>query len=358
MLIKKRVEIVRIEKNAFGENGELLYTITNDNGFSAAFSSFGARIVEALIPVNRNKPTNVVLGFKNVHEYITKGKNYGATMGRVAGRISKGEAIINNRKYYFTKNENDTNTLHGGGNSFESKNWSSKVEEKEDEASIVFSLMSPDGENGFPGNVEVEVKHTVTNNNEWIIEYKAATDKKTIFNPTNHVFFNLNGKFNEDVGKHRLKIASSKYVILDSQLLPTGELRSVQATCLDYRNSDLVCKSFCIGKSKAPQSNGLDHCFVFDDNICENQVTLENDDKSISLKMTTDCPSVIVYTLNSAAENLFAENEKIIAHAGITLEAQKLPDAINHAGFGNIVLSPKEKYYSRTIYKFHWIRKV
>lgn len=349
---------MKVKKSNFGENGELLYKITNKNGFSVAFSSFGARVVNALVPLDKNKPINVVLGFNNVDEYKTKGKNFGATMGRVAGRISNGKAIINKKKYEFIKNENNKNTLHGGGHSFESKNWNSEVEEKENEASIVFSLNSPDGEYGFPGNLQVNVKHTVTNNNEWIIEYMATTDKETIFNPTNHVFFNLNGKFNEDVGKHILKLMSSKYVVLDSELLPTGELRSVQGTPLDYQNSDLVSKNFGIKNSKEEKLNGLDHSFVFYDNVSENQAELQNDDNSILLKMTTDCPSVIVYTLNSVADDLFIGEEKINRYAGITLEAQKLPDAINHPDFGNIVIFPNEKYYSKTTYKFYWKKDI
>ena len=346
---------MKVEKSIFGKNGEILYSIKNNNGFSASFSSFGARIVNALIPLNGSNLINVVLGFKDADEYRTKGKNFGATIGRVAGRISNGEAIINKQKYQFIKNENNKNTLHGGGYSFESKNWNSKVEEKEEEASVIFSLTSPDREYGFPGNLKVYVKHTVTNNNEWIIEYMATTDKETIFNPTNHVFFNLNGKFSKDVGNHTLKLKASKYVVLDSNLLPTGELNNVQGTSLDYRNGDLVSKNF---KDNDEEVKGLDHSFVFDDNVIENQVELQNYNKSISLKMTTDCPAVIVYTLNSVADDLFIGTEKINKHAGITLEAQKLPDAINHSGFGNIVISPEERYYSKTTYKFEWVKDI
>lgn len=224
---------MKVTEKEFGQ-GAVLYRLENDNGFKMDVTNLGARIVAFYVPT-KDGVKNIVLGFDSAEEYLQKDPYIGATIGRVAGRIKDGSFVIDGKTYQTIQNEQG-NTLHGGPNNFETKLWLAETQQNLHEAKIIFTYTSLDEEQGFPGNLDVKVTYTLTNDNEWQVAYEAQSDIATLFNPTNHVYFNLTGDVTQSVGKHQLQLASEKFAVVDEKTLATGEIRSVADTPFDFRN--------------------------------------------------------------------------------------------------------------------------
>lgn len=344
---------MKVEKIPFGNTGAQLISIVNDHNMRLEVTDFGARIVNLFVPRKDGEIKNVVLGFDTAEEYLDKDTYFGATIGRVAGRIAGGKFTLNGQNYQAVQNEGK-NTLHGGPKSFEEKIWTTDIVESDDKVDIIFNYSSPDGENGFPGNLDATVVYTLTNDNEWTVTYKAESDKATLYNPTNHVYFNLSGNFTQDVSEHELWTTANKFAVIDDESLPTGELRDVKGTPFDFTSKGtLVGQGFTSDYQQNQLVSGYDHPFVFPKiETNKPQAVLTSPDKQLTLSILTDAPTVVIYTTNIGDKTVDLGDVTIGQHAGITMETQLLPDAIHHEGFGDIVLSDEGIFSSFTTFRF------
>lgn len=327
-------------------------TLTNSKDVSIKVIPYGAHLIEWSVPDAEGNFDNITLGLETLEEYTSQRTYYGATVGRVAGRIRDGAFSIDGKDYQLETNMKG-NHIHGGLNGLDTKLWDYRIEQKDDEASVVFSYVDPDGENHYPGTLSLEVTHTLTEDDEWILTYKATTDQPTLFNPTNHVYFNLYGNVRQTIMDHSLYVGADTFLELDESTLPTGKLLPVDDTPFDFREAAPVKQTI---ESDHPQTklvNGLDHPFVLKFEDEGPDVVLFEKESGRTVRMWTDQPVVVIYTHNGSKEDLQIDGTPIKEHAGITLETQNYPDAINQEHFGNIVLRPGEEYHAQTVYQFH-----
>lgn len=343
---------MKITQRDFG-NGSTLFSLTNDNGMTLEVSDFGARIVNLLIPVG-NERRNIVLGFDSAEEYLAQDTYIGATIGRVAGRIKGGQFKIDARAYQAQTSEETGNTLHGGWPSFEEKLWSSETHIEETQASVIFSLTSHDGENGFPGNLDVSVTYSLNHQNEWTVTYWAQTDKATLYNPTNHVYFNLSGDVATPIDDHYLAVMADRFAVLNTDNTVTGEKRKLAGTAFDFRTAKPLktCFEFT-GDPQKDMVSGIDHPF-FLTHKSDVDAILESPDKNVSIEVQTDQDTIVIFTANFGAEKRILHGKNLVNHGGITFETQAAPGAIEFEDFGNIVLRPDTTYQAKTVYKVNF----
>lgn len=334
-----------IEKKIFGYvDGEAIYQfiMTNKHGMKVSCISHGAKLTQIIVPDKQGEFSNVLLSFDDSDDYVKDASLYlCAAIGRVAGRIENGEFQIKGKKYKVPQNEGK-NTLHGGGNGFNTLEWDSKIEETEDSGSVTFSKTIHSEEDGFPGNLHVEIIYTINENNDLLINFKGLSDKDTLFNPTVHSYFNLNNDVTKLLSNHTLQINASEYAELGEKCIPTGRLKEVSGTPFDFRQAKNLPEAIEEVK-KQLEIDGFDHPFRLNS---ENIATLINKENGRRLDIKSDRNALIVYTLNSVDGDWTVENEKVVPNMGIALEPQTLPDAINHKDFGDIVLpANKNKEY-------------
>lgn len=322
------------------------YTITNKNGLSVSLMEYGAAITSIFTPNKNNAFHNIVLGFDQLADYQNHPHHFGGTIGRVAGRIKQGKFQIHGKNYQLYANENE-NHLHGGIQGFDRVIWESQAFDEENKVS--FYYLSPDGENGYPGNLAVSLNYQLTNENELRIQYSAKTDRSTLFNPTNHVYFNLNDEADSDVTEHILQMKSSQVVETDSELIPTGNLLEIGGTVLDFQSGKPLGTDIIRTKEL---EKGLDHAFVLK-KTHDPQVYLTNSNNGREVMMSSDVDCVVVYTGVMFTEEFAIEGVPLKPFMGVTLEAQHLPDAINHEHIGDIILEPNQEYKRETSYRFH-----
>ncbi|MEI5991910.1 galactose mutarotase [Enterococcus termitis] len=348
----REMKVLKISNQKFGENA-ILYSLTNDNGLTMTVTNLGARIVDLIVSVNGEK-RNIVLGFDTAEEYLSKDMYFGATIGRVAGRIKDGSFSIDEHKYQLPVSPENGHTLHGGAESFEAKIWEAEIEEKSNQVSVIFSYMSPDKEHGFPGELKARVIYSLTNENEWIIDYQAETDQPTLYNPTNHVYFNLTGDVTQSVGEHELFVDADRFAVVDSDTTVTGELRSVDETPFDFRESKSMNQVFETNYEQKNLVDGLDHPFMLNrTGFDQPQAIITAPKKDLSVEMYTDRPAVVIFTAQFGDTGPEVRGKKLVNHGGLTLETQVSPGAIEFDGFGDIILYPETSFKSRTIYKIN-----
>lgn len=346
------MKAVKISQRKFGESA-VLYSLTNDLGTTMNVTDLGARIVDLIVPIN-GEQRNIILGFDSAEEYLEKDMYFGATIGRVAGRIKKGLFTIEDQNYSLPVDRENGNILHGGPNSFEAKIWSAKIEESDDKVSVVFSYISPDGENGFPGKLEAVVTYSLTNKNEWIIDYQAVTDQPTLYNPTNHVYFNLTGDMSQSVGTHELFVDADRFAVVGDDTTATGELRAVLNTPFDFNQVSKLDQVFSASYEQNKLVNGLDHPFILNQTGFETpKAIITAPTKDLSVEMYTDRPAVVIFTAQFGEAGPEVRGQKLVNHGGLTLETQVSPGAVEFEGFGDIVLSPETTFNSRTIFKIN-----
>lgn len=340
-----------IEKKIFGYINETpiyQFIMKNRQGMKVSCISHGATLTEIIVPDKKGDFSNVLLGFDNLEDYVKDNKMYlGAAIGRVGGRIKDGVFEIKGKGYKVPQNEGE-NTLHGGGNGFNTMIWESKMEETDDHASVTFYKTILSEEDGFPGKLDVEIIYEINNNNDLLIKFKGLSDKDTLFNPTVHSYFNLNSDLSKLLSDHTLQINASEYSELGVKCIPTGKLKEVSGTAFDFREAKNLPEA--IKKVKEQFGvDGFDHPFKLNS---ENSVTLINEENGRRLDIKSDRNALIAYTLNSVSGDWTVENKKVIPNMGIALEPQTLPDAINHKDFGDIVLLANEtKEY---VIKYHF----
>jgi aldose 1-epimerase len=324
------------------------YTLTNAAGMVVKLINYGGTITNILVPDTSGNMGDVVLGFDSLAGYLDKTNPYfGCITGRYANRIGKGKFSIDGKNYQLPVNNNG-NTLHGGINGFNKKFWTGEV--LPGDSSVKFTYLSKDGEEGFPGNCNVEVTYMLSQNNELKIEYEATTDKPTAVNITNHSYFNLSAGKDSTILGHEIFINADKYVEVDNDLIPTGQLLAVKGTSMDFT----VPAS--IGIDIAKVAGGYDHTYVLNKkNAAEPELAVAVHDPSSGryMEVFTTEPGVQFYSGNFLDGSLTGKKGiKYVKHAGLALEAQHFPDSPNQPNFPNTILRPGETFNQTTVYKF------
>jgi len=322
-----------------------IYTIRNNN-MEARFSARGARLMSLLVPGKNGKQVDVVMGFDEPSAYDRSTEPYfGATIGRYGNRIARGRFTLQGKTYQLTIN-NGLNTLHGGSTGFQYQNWTLL---KPSDSVLTCRLVSPDGDNGFPGKLSVEVVYTLTSKQELLIQYRAVCDKPTVINLTNHAFFNLNGA--GSILNHSLMINADRYTPVDSSLIPTGELTDVKDTPFDFREPKLIGAKINMKDEQLRFGKGYDHNFVLNKNKGA-AAQIYGDLSHILMKIYTSEPGLQFYSGNFMEGKNFLRTGPDNFRTAFALETQHFPDSPNQAGFPSTLLQPSEVYNSYTIYSF------
>ena len=340
-----------------------LYTLKNQNGMEVCITNYGGRIVSLVVPDKDGKPTDVVLGFDNIRQYadtLNSPSDYGSSVGRYANRIKEGKFILNDSTYQLKKNDGP-NSLHGGGNT----GWMHQVYEAEQigDSILKLTLVAEDGENGFPGKVKAVTTYKVTSDNILDMTWEAETDKPTIINQTNHNYYNLSGDFSQAAYDQVLYVNADNFTPSDKLYIPTGEIKPVEGTPMDFRTPHAVGDSIKSQFDQIQNATGYDHNFCLntfkngkgdDTQVC---ASLYSPKTGIFMEMYTNEPGVQVYSGNfqgvgADADIVRKHGIKYPKHVSVCLESQKYPDSPNHKDWVQPVLNPGEKYFSHAAYKF------
>lgn len=332
-----------------------LYNLTNSKGMVVQITNYGARVVALWVPDKNGDFKDVVMGFESIKEYFESSDLYhGPIVGRYGNRINKGQFTLNDSIYQLSINDGP-NHLHGGAGGWESKVWNAEKISVDGNEALKLSYFSKDGEEGYPGNLKIDVTYIVTGNNELTIKYKAQTDAPTIINPTSHCYFNLSGTTKNTILSHILKIDGDKFTPTDEGLIPTGELSLVAQTPLDFRTERPIGDS--IDEDYEPLKFGLgyDHNYVLNKNIGEYKeaAVIQSPESGIKMTVITDQPGLQFYSGNFMDGTITGKRGDLNHYrSGFALEAQNFPDAPNHADFPSAVLLPNEEYNQVTSYLF------
>lgn len=333
-----------------------LYTLTNDNGMEVCFTNFGGRIVSILVPDRHGNMLDVCLGHDSIADYIRygyQGCNFGALIGRYGNRIKDGKFTLDGIEYQLPCN-NDGNCLHGGGDiAFHNRMWQAQPINSH---SITFTTISPDGEDGFPGNLSVKVTYTLTNDNAISIAYEATTDKPTVINLTNHCYFCLSGDPSRDVMDEILYLNAEAYTPVDANVAITGEIAMVENTPFDFRTPTRIGDRINdTTHQQIVNGRGYDHNWLLNTNGDINAVAATLYDPTTGIEMTihTDQPGVQFYAGNFLDGSFMGK--KGVAYplrSGLCFETQHYPDSPNQPAFPSTTLRPGETYTTSTIYQF------
>jgi len=326
-----------------------LITLKNSNGMTVKLLSYGAAIVEILVPDRDGNFENVVLAYEDYKDYVNNPPYFGAIVGRTSGRIGQGSFILDGKKYVLPTN-NGSNSIHGGIEGFSFKVWDYKVAEEKGMTTAEFRYMSKDMEEGYPGNLEARVLYTLTDDNELHIDYEALSDKNTLCNLTNHAYFNLSGNYKRKVTEQYLQLKSAKYLELDEGMVPTGKLVDVAGTPMDFREQKLIGRDIEDRYQQIMFAGGYDHPWLL--SADSEQAEMYDPVSGRKMIVTTTYPCMVIYTYNAAHKEKLAYGKLGTKWDGICFEAQYEPDGINHEGFHTSVLNAGKKYKEKTIFKF------
>ncbi len=344
------VEKERIAQETFGtlEDGRevSLFTLTNANDMEVQITNYGG-IVTAIRTSDRNgNMDNVVLGFDSLKKYTAGTPYFGALIGRYGNRIADGQFTLDGKEYQLPQNDGD-NHLHGGEKGFDKVLWDAQPQ---DDGSLKLTYLSEDGEQGYPGNLNVAVIYTLTDENELKIEYEATTDKATPVNLTNHSYFNLSGHPDSTILGHELKINAAQYTPVDDELIPTGEIKDVAGTPFNFTDFNEI------GARIDQVEGGYDHNWVLNrssDDSLFHAATLYDDISGRELKVMTTEPGLQFYSGNFLDGSMQGpDGAPFVQHAALCLETQHFPNSPNEPDFPSTILRPTEIYQTTTIYKF------
>ncbi|MBR0331057.1 MAG: galactose mutarotase [Alistipes sp.] len=335
-----------------GDKTTELVTLKNKNGMEVAVTNFGGRIVSIMVPNRAGEMVDVVLGFDNINDYQTIPTDFGASIGRYANRINQGRFTLDGVEYQLPQN-NFGHCLHGGPNGWQ---YSIYTVASKSENQVVLTLLSPDGEEQFPGTVNAEVTYTLTDENAIDIAYKATTDKPTIINMTNHSYFNLTGSPENKILEDVLQINASNFTPVDATYMTTGEIAPVEGTPMDFLTPTVIGERIDnFDYEQLKNGNGYDHNWVLDTerDITRPAAVLYSPASGIEMTLYTDEPGVQVYTGNFLDGTVTGKKGIVYGQrTGICLETQKYPDTPNKAEWPSCVLRPGETYTSHCIFAF------
>ncbi len=345
-----------ITKKPFGKvNGQevTLYTMTNKSGASASVTNYGGILVSINVPDKDGVLGDVLLGYDSVEGYIPTNGYMGALIGRVGNRIDSGKATLNGAELTLAKNDGGVNHLHGGNVGFNEKIWTVEEAPNEGWDSLVLTTTSPDGEEGYPGNMNVKVTYTFTNCFKLIIHYEATSDKDTLCNLTNHAYFNLNGDGGAKVTEQIMQINADYFTPVSAKLIPTGELRPVDGTPFDLRGGVLIGANIGADDEQIGFGGGFDHNFCINGEGMREGAKVTDPASGRVMTVLTDLPAVQFYAANMLENtNVGKCGRAYTPRDGLCLETQTYPDAINHENFPSCVLKAGEKYDTKTVYAF------
>jgi aldose 1-epimerase len=342
------------QKESYGKtaDGEAVdaYTLTNSHGLKARLITYGATLIELHVPDRDGKLADVVLGCDNIEGYQKQTYYFGCIVGRVANRIAQGKFLLESKQYTLATN-NATNHLHGGLKGFDKRVWKAEPVKNSKGEAVRFIYTSPDGEEGYPGTLQVAVTYILTEKNALEIDYEATTDKTTIVNLTHHSYFNLAGT--GDILEQELQLHASHYTPVDATSIPTGEIAPVAGTPFDFTKSKLVGKDIAAVGGKP---GGYDHNWALDKPISgglSEAAELYDPKSGRLMRISTTDPGIQFYSGNFLDGTFKGKGGKPCEiHAGLCLETQHFPDSINHPNFPPIVLHPAEKFSSTIIHQF------
>ncbi|KGP89977.1 aldose epimerase [Pontibacillus chungwhensis BH030062] len=326
-------------------------TLTNDAGMSVSFLNYGGTITEINVPDQNGHTENVVLAYENYEDYIHDPNYLGALIGRIAGRVDGASFSINGEDYYLHENEGK-NSLHGGGQGFHTKLWELSPFQEEDKVGVNLTYESPHLEGGYPGNLSIQVTYQLNNDNQFTISYRAKSDQDTALTLTNHSYFNLSGDAKRTIHDHTIQFDSNQFVELDSTLIPTGKVESVQGTPFDLREETLLRDRLGSTHPQLDLANlGFDHSFLFNHDK-EESVVVKDEESGRVMKLMTNQPAIVFYTGNNLMEDHKLASGPAKKHDAMCLETQASPASLHHEGFPDVRLKAGELYEKYTTFSF------
>ena len=347
-----------IKKESFGRTKDgksvELYTITNSHGMEVRAITYGGIIVSLRVPDKNGKLDDVVLGFDKLDGYLDKSPYFGAIVGRYGNRIANGKFTLDEKDYSLAKN-NGPNALHGGLKGFDKAIWEAEPLQSKQRSGVAFTYTSKDGEEGYPGNLKTKVTYTLTEQNELVFDYQATTDKATPVNLTQHGYFNLAGEGTGDVLKHELMLNADRFTPVDKTLIPTGELRAVKGTPLDFTKPTVVGARIDDNYEQIAFGGGYDHNFVINRKADGLQLAARVYEPTSGrvMEVYTTEPGVQFYSGNFLDGTITGKQGHIYKRRyALCLETQHFPDSPNHPEFPSTILRPGQTLHSRTMYKF------
>jgi aldose 1-epimerase len=332
-----------------------LYTLTNSKGMQASVTNFGATLVALKTPDRSGKLADVVLGYSTPAEYQQGTYFFGGTIGRYANRIARGQFTLDGKTYHLPINDGP-NSLHGGTTGFNKRVWTAKELAGNSDPAVQFTYLSPAGEEGYPGNLNVEVTYTLRDDDSLQIAYRATTDKDTVLNLTNHSYFNLGGEGSGDILGHQLTLYADRFTPVNATLIPTAELRAVKGTPFDFTKSTPIGARINQDSQQLKFGKGYDHNWVLTAGQSETpQDAAEVYDPASGRVLTilTTQPGIQFYSGNFLDGTVHGKSGKTYTHrSGLCLETQHFPDSPNHPTFPSTVLKPGQSFQSLSIYRF------
>ncbi|MFA6979532.1 MAG: aldose epimerase family protein [Ignavibacteriaceae bacterium] len=355
---------MEIEKSSFGKTKQgtevFLYTLKNHNKVSVSITNYGGIITSIKVPDKNGNISDIVLGYDHVDGYIINNSPYfGALIGRYGNRIAKGKFSLGGVQYKLATN-NGENHLHGGEIGFDKVVWTANELHGKDTVGLELTYVSKDGEEGYPGNLNVKVNYTLNNRNELRIDYTATTDKKTIVNLTNHAYFNLKDAGASTILDNQLKINADRFTPIDSTLIPIGKIIPVENSPFDFRNFTKIGKRINSKDEQIKFGLGYDHNFVLNENgnQLKHAATVKEESTGRILEVFTTEPGIQFYSGNFLDGSITGKNNIVYnRRSGFCLETQHFPDSPNHNNFPLTELEPHQAYNSTTIYKFDMEKK-
>ncbi len=335
-----------------------LYTLRSTSGMEAQISDFGGIVASLKVPQADGEPVNVILGLESAPAFEAKAQYFNALIGRNVGRIAAGKFSINGKHYTLTTNSMDGDTpvhLHGGKTGFNRMLWAAEPSTRDGQPALILRHLSRDGDEGYPGNLQVEVVYSVSADNVLRIDYTATTDQPTPVNLTNHAFFNLKGEGNGDILDHVLTINAHHYTPLTPQKIPTGEIAAVTATPFDFTQPHAIGERINAEHPQLQIAKGYDHNFVLDSGgkVLALAATVIEPVSGRKLEVLTTEPGMQLFTANQFNGSLSGQSGRpYIKHGAFALETQYFPDSPNQTTFPTTILKPGEIYHSTTIYRF------
>ena len=355
---KENMSLFNVNKEFFGKttNGGNVdqYTLINSNGMEVNIISYGGIITSWKAKDMDGNYRDIVLGFTNLSDYETSSPYFGALIGRYGNRIREGKFSLDGLEYNLAVN-NGENHLHGGIKGFDKVIWDVEVEVNDKSASLILRYTSNDMEEGYPGNLDVKVTYTLTNDDELRVRYEAETDKKTVVNLTQHTYFNLSAGLSRDILAHEITIDADSYLPVDQTLIPTGELKGVVGTPFDFRASKSIGDDINEEDIQLTFGNGYDHCWVLNkqDEGIRLVASAYDPVSGRLLEVSSDQPGIQFYSGNFLDGTLESKDgAKYDFRSGFCLETQHYPNSPNQESFPSVILNPGEKYDTKTIFRF------
>jgi aldose 1-epimerase len=349
---------VEIKKQPFGQTDDMatvnVYTLTNVNGMEAKITNYGATLVALMVADRNGKPGDVTLGYDSLQEYVNGSCYFGCIAGRFANRIAGGRFSLNDKEYILARNDGD-NHLHGGFCGFDKAVWHPREIENDVGPGLELAYLSQDGEEGYPGNLTVTVVYTLTTQNELRIDFSAKTDQPTILNLTHHSYFNLAGAGSGDILDHELMINADRFCPVDRSLIPTGELRSVKGTPLDFLQPMTIGNRIEFDHEQLALAKGYDHNWVLNKETDGPCLAARACDRNSgrTLEVYTTQPGIQFYSGNFLRNHIAGKAGHVYYHrGGFCLETQHFPDSPNRPNFPSTILDPGSTYDHTTIYRF------